>query len=104
SRIRDAGRTAWRRVPSWARVSVAVALVVAAAAAGGVGLWASFAAARLDLDAAQGTALVFAGNRTLRPGASIRAVSESLERLQYREVTAAPARPGEFRRTGGRGE
>ena len=104
SRIRDAGRKAWRRVPRWARVSVVVALAAATAVAGGVGIWASLTAARLDLDAAQGTALVFAGSRTLRPGVSIRTVTESLERLQYREVTATPARPGEFRRTGGRWE
>ncbi len=103
-RIRYVGRKAWRRMPRSARLSVAIALAAMAAGAGGVGMWANLAAARLDLDAAQGTALVFAAGRALRPGVSIRAVSESLERLRYREVTAEPVRPGEFRRTGGRWE
>jgi penicillin-binding protein 1B len=87
-----------------ARVCAVIALAVTMAVTGGVGIWASVTAARLDLDAAQGSALVFAGGRTLRPGVAIRAVSESLERLRYREVTAAPAHPGEFRRAGGRWE
>ena len=84
---------AWDRTPRSARVALAVAAVGMIALAGGVGVWASRAAARLDLDAAQGTPLVFAAGRALRPGVSIRAVEESLERLRYREVSDGARAP-----------
>ena len=61
--------------------------------------WAEVTAARLDLDAVQETPLVFAAGQRLRPGVAIGAVGESLDRLRYREVSTAPAQPGEFRRT-----
>jgi penicillin-binding protein 1B len=67
-------------------------------------VWAGTTATRLDLDAVQQTPLVFATGRALRPGVAIQAVGESLDRLRYREVSNAPAQPGEFRRTPGRWE
>jgi penicillin-binding protein 1B len=70
----------------------------------GFAVWTATTAARLDLDAVQQTPLVFATGRPLRPGVAIQAVGESLDRLRYREVSTAPAQPGEFRRTPGRWE
>ena len=59
----------------------------------GLEVWASFTAARLDLDAVQEHAARLRRGSALRPGVAIQAVSESLDRLRYREVTTAPASP-----------
>jgi penicillin-binding protein 1B len=75
------------------------ALAGAVATVGALAVWAEVTAARLDLDAAQETPLVFVAGQPLRSGVAIRVVGESLDRLRYREVLTPPAQPGEFRRT-----
>ena len=99
SRIRRAGRDAWRRAPLGARGIAVILLAGAVAAAAGVPVWAAWTAARLDLEAAQRTPLVYAAGRRIAPGVSVQAVAESLDRLAYREVSGELMRPGEFRRT-----
>jgi penicillin-binding protein 1B len=97
-----AGRDAWRAAPFGVRIVAVLLLACSAGAVAGMPLWALLVAGRLDLDAAQRTPLVYAMARRLAPGVALRAVGEGLERLAYREVTGAPERPGEFRRTPGR--
>src|SRR5262245_10004781 len=99
TRATGAAQDVWRHAPRRARFAAVTAAAVAVATVTGIAVWAGVTAARLDLDAAQQTPLVFTAGRQLRPGVAIRAVGESLDRLRYGEVSTAPARPGEFRRT-----
>ena len=99
ARLRASGRDAWRRAPWVVCLVAGLPLVGAATAVAVMAIWASAAAARLDLDAVQDTPLVFAGGRRLQPGVAVRQVGESLERLRYEEVSGAPRRPGEFHRS-----
>ena len=103
-RLGRAARDGWRRAPRWSRLAAGLAAAGVIAAVAGFALWTGTTAARLDLDAVQQTPLVFAAGRPLRPGVAIQGVGESLDRLRYREVSNAPANPGEFRRTPGRWE
>ncbi|MGH7357812.1 MAG: transglycosylase domain-containing protein, partial [Candidatus Rokuibacteriota bacterium] len=98
------GRHVWRRAPFGARLVLALLLAGALGVLAGVPVWAMWTVARLDLDAAQATSLVYAAGRRIAPGGAIRAVGEGLERLAYREVSGEPRRPGEFRRAPGRWE
>src|SRR5262245_40558634 len=102
TRATGAAQDVWRHAPRWARFAAVTAAAGAVGTVMGIAVWSGVTAARLDLDAAQQTPLVFAAGRQLRPGVGIRAVGESLDRLRYREVSTAPAQPGEFRRTTGR--
>jgi penicillin-binding protein 1B len=104
SGIGRAGRDAWRHTPRSIRFTAGLTLAVMIVTATSFAVWAVTMAARLDLDAVQQTPLVFATGRPLRSGVAIQAVGESLDRLRYREVSGAPAQPGEFRRTLGRWE
>ena len=103
-RIARAGRGLWRSAPVPARVVGAVFLAGVVAVGVGVPTWAALTVARLDLDAAQETPLVYAAGRRLAPGVSVRAIADSLDRLAYREVSGEPGAPGEFHRTRGRWE
>jgi hypothetical protein len=103
-RIGRAARERWRSAPVAARLLGAVLVAGAVTVAAGVPLWAALTAARLDLNAAQQTPLVYAAGRRLARGVSVRAIAETLERLAYRAVSGVPGAPGEFRRAPGRWE
>jgi penicillin-binding protein 1B len=94
----------WRRIPLRARLVGTGLLVGTLAALIWVTAWATLAAGRLDLAAAQQTPLIYTAGRPLVAGVSIQAVARSLDSLAYREVSRAGLRPGEFRRTPARWE
>jgi penicillin-binding protein 1B len=100
ARAVEVGRVAWRRAPWSARVAAIGSLSIVVASIAALAVWAEVTTARLDLDAVQETPLVLAAGQPLRLGVAIQAIGASLDRLQYREVSTAPAKPGEYRRTG----
>jgi penicillin-binding protein 1B len=63
-------------------------------------VWTWRAAAGVDLGRVQDATVLYSAPRALTPGASIEAADllGSLRRLGYREVSAAPRSPGQFRR------
>src|SRR5262245_55501142 len=68
-----------------------------------LGLWAWWTAASVDLSRLHpDSPTLYAAGRPVRAGLSVEAgdLAGSLQRLGYEETSAAPSRPGQFRRGG----
>jgi penicillin-binding protein 1B len=82
------------------RVVAAVGALVAVAPPVLLGAWAWRAAGQLDLTPGHDTVIVYAAGRRLDPGLAVDRIdlAGTLRRLGYRELTASPREPGQFRR------